>query len=608
MHTVVVLAFDGVVPFEVSVPIQVFGRARLDDGRPAYRVLIAATAEEVSAGPVRLRAPRAIDALAEADTVVVPGVADASLPVPDDVVDAVRSAGARGARVAAISGGAFVLAAAGLLDGHRATTQRSAAADLARRHPAVLVEPDVLYVDEERVLTCSGAGAGLDMCLHLVRRDFGAAVAAGAARSSVMPLERHGGQAPVAVHEPPEIDGPSLQPLLVWLEENCSRDLGLDDIAARAGVSSRTLSRRFREQIGTSPVQWLNQIRLRRAQALLEETALPVEHIARQVGFSSPTTFRERFRQGVGVSPQAHRRAFRTVDHPRTPRRAAPAPGPGAGPLRAVGARERRTAPPPGRALDREPGHPGWGPARSVDLGGLQRRVDDLVESMIAAAETSLGDGVPQEVRDVFCRQLRAVTTRMTPVILESMASGRTMSDADLAVFREAGAESAHDGVPLLLSLRGIGPALAAFARFVISEAAQVPVASHPVLLARAAHTSHRISVEVTAGWFGARTRAGAAADRSASPGTTAEDLDAVDRTMLTLVIDGKSNKHIARATAYSPQTVRWRLSRLMRRWGVSNRAALAATAVQRGVAAAAAPQRAGGRSPGAPLPRPGPG
>lgn len=314
MHTVAVLALDGVIPFDLSTPIEVFQRTRLPDGRPAYRVRVCAPVEEVDAGSFTLRAPWRLDALAEADTIVLPGCADPAGPVPDDVLDALRQAAARGARIASICTGAFVLAATGLLDGHRATTHWAAAALLAERHPAVDVDPAVLYVDNGQLLTSAGAAAGLDLCLHMVRRDLGSAVAADAARLSVMPLEREGGQAQFIVTEsPPAPRGSTMEPLLRWMEENAGDDLTLDDLAARAGMSARTLHRRFREQAGTSPMQWLHRARIRQAQHLLETTDHPVDRIALQVGFGSPTAFRDRFKRLIGTSPHAYRRNFQGV-------------------------------------------------------------------------------------------------------------------------------------------------------------------------------------------------------------------------------------------------------------------------------------------------------
>jgi transcriptional regulator GlxA family with amidase domain len=308
VHRVAVLAPDGVVPFDMALPVEVFGRARLADGRPAYEVLVCAATPEVAAGLVTIRVRHGLDALAAADTVVVPGVDDVDRPVPPAVLDALRAAPGRKVSICA---GAFLLAAAGLLDGRRATTHWAAAAELARRHPSVRVDPDVLYVDEGDVLTSAGAAAGLDLCLHLVHRDHGAAVAADAARASVMPLERAGGQAQFVAHEPPGPSGGSLEPLLGWLVENLHRPLTLDDVAARAAMSTRSLSRHFREQTGGTPAHWLRRHRVRRAQLLLESTDRPVERIGEDVGFASPTAFRQRFREVVGVSPRAYRRAFR---------------------------------------------------------------------------------------------------------------------------------------------------------------------------------------------------------------------------------------------------------------------------------------------------------
>ncbi|MFE2039482.1 GlxA family transcriptional regulator [Streptomyces sp. NPDC059477] len=312
MHTVAVLALDGVVPFDLSAPIDVFGWARLPDGREAYRVRVCSVREEVRAGPFTIRAPYGLELLAEADTIVLPGVEDPPEVLPPGVTEALCAAAANGTRIASVCVGAFLFAATGLLDGLRATTHWFAAPDLAARYPRVTVDPQVLYVDNGQFLTSAGAAAALDMCLHLVRRDHGSAVAAQAARMAVMPLEREGGQAQFIVHDlPPAPAGATMEPLLRWMEEHCDRDLALEEIAARAGMSTRTLNRRFREQTGTTPVRWLHRARVRRAQHLLETTSYSVERIAGQAGFGSPTAFRERFRRVVGTSPQAYRRAFR---------------------------------------------------------------------------------------------------------------------------------------------------------------------------------------------------------------------------------------------------------------------------------------------------------
>jgi len=310
MHTVAVLALPGVLAFDLSTPVEVFGRARLPDGRPAYRVQVCAPTRMVDAGAFAIRVRHGLELLATADTVLLPGLADPFGPVPAPVLAALRTAAGTGTRLASICVGAFILAATGLLDGKRATTHWAATGELARRYPAVEVDPDVLYVDSGSVLTSAGAAAGLDLCLHLIRRDHGAAVAADAARIAVMPLERDGGQAQFIVQAPPVADGSGIEGLLRWLTDNAHRELTLADIAARANTSSRTLSRRFREQTGTTPLQWLYRARIRQAQYLLETTDHSVDRVAHQVGFGSATAFRDRFRAVVGLNPHTYRRRF----------------------------------------------------------------------------------------------------------------------------------------------------------------------------------------------------------------------------------------------------------------------------------------------------------
>ncbi|NEB79317.1 AraC family transcriptional regulator [Streptomyces sp. SID14478] len=311
MHIVAILALDQVIPFDLATPIEVFSRTRLPDGRPGYQVRVCAEQPEVDAGTFAIRAHRGLEGLQGADTIIVPGTAVPTAPLPPAVRDALRAAAADGTRIASICAGTFPLAATGLLDGLRATTHWIAADLLAATHPGIDVDADVLYVDNGQILTSAGAAAGLDLCLHMIRRDYGSAVAADAARLSVMPLEREGGQAQFIVHDhAPAPQGSSFEPLLGWLQDHLDGELTLADIAARAGVSTRTLMRRFREQTGTTPLQWLHRARIRRAQHLLETTRHPVERIAAQVGFGSPTAFRDRFKRTTGVSPQAYRRTF----------------------------------------------------------------------------------------------------------------------------------------------------------------------------------------------------------------------------------------------------------------------------------------------------------
>lgn len=203
----------------------------------------------------------------------------------------------------------FSSSLSGLLDGKRATTHWLLAAQLARVYPKITVEPDVLFVDEGRIVTSAGASSGLDMCLHLVRRDYGQAVAARAARLAVAPLSRDGGQAQFIRHDPPGSPS-SLAPLIEWAANNLARPHSVDSLAARAGMSPRTFARRFRDQTGTTPLQWLVTARVQRAQQLLEESRASVEQIAARAGFESPVTFRARFRRVVGLTPSEYRRRF----------------------------------------------------------------------------------------------------------------------------------------------------------------------------------------------------------------------------------------------------------------------------------------------------------
>ncbi len=312
MHTVAVLALDQVVAADLATPVEVFGRVRVD-GRRAYRVLVCAVTPQVASDAFTIVAPHGLEALREADTIVVPGCSERAGAPDPAAVEALRAAAAGGVRIASICVGAFTLAAAGLLDGLSATTHWAAAARLAEAYPLVDVRPDVLYVDNGQILTSAGAAAGLDLCLHLIRRDLGSAVAADAARLAVTPLEREGGQAQYVAHaRPPAPRGSLLEPVLSWIEDNLAGEVTPAAMAARAGMSERTFGRRFREQTGTTPLQWLLRARVRRAQLLLETTDHGVERVAAQAGFGSATAFRDRFKRVVGVTPQSYRASFRS--------------------------------------------------------------------------------------------------------------------------------------------------------------------------------------------------------------------------------------------------------------------------------------------------------
>ncbi|CRZ13688.1 GlxA family transcriptional regulator [Mycolicibacterium neworleansense] len=316
-HTVAVLALPGVNAFDMATAMEVFGRATLPGGSPAYRILVCSPAEITDAGPVRILTDHGIERLAEADTIVVPGCQDIGAPVSEDVLAALRAGFDAGARIASICTGAFILAAAGLLDGRRATTHWLAADVFRAAFPAVQLDPDVLYVDEGQVLTSAGASAGIDLCLYLVGRDHGAAAAADTARLAVAPLHRDGGQAQFIprntvaarhIGQRTELDD-----VLAWIDREAHRELSLADIAARAAISVRTLNRRFQAETGQTPMQWLTGVRIRHAQQLLESTNDGVEHIGRQVGFGSPANFRDQFRRLTGVTPQNYRNTFRRL-------------------------------------------------------------------------------------------------------------------------------------------------------------------------------------------------------------------------------------------------------------------------------------------------------
>jgi transcriptional regulator GlxA family with amidase domain len=312
MHFVGVLALHGVIPFDLAIPCEAFGSVPVPGVAEPYLVRVCGESREVKAGAYDLRVTWDLQQLERADTIVVPGIRQPTMPIGDEIVETLRAAARRGARIASICTGAFVLAAAGLLDGKRATTHWRAARELAELYPKVIVDPNVLFVDAGQILTSAGAAAGIDLCLHMIRRDYGAAAAAAAARLAVVPLERDGGQAQYIAHQPAATNT-TLEPVLQWMDTHLQRALTLSEIAAQARTSTRTLSRRFKQQLGTTPLSWVLGTRVRRAQALLESSDHTIEEIAAQVGFESAATLRLHFRRIVGVSPTRYRRALGTL-------------------------------------------------------------------------------------------------------------------------------------------------------------------------------------------------------------------------------------------------------------------------------------------------------
>ncbi|GAB4086962.1 helix-turn-helix domain-containing protein [Myceligenerans cantabricum] len=312
-HRVAALVTEGMAPFELGSVIEVFGLPRPEIDGPWYALDVCS---DQPATPLRmtggftLSAEHGLDVLAAADTVIVPAVVDPRSGPGDDVVQALRTAHARGARVVSICSGAFALAAAGLLDSREATTHWQYASLLAERFPAVSLRPDVLYVDHGDVLTSAGSAAGLDLCLHLVRSDHGAATANTVARRLVVPPHREGGQAQF-IEAPvlPAGKRDAVGEVLAWALDHLTEPLTVDALARRAHLAPRTFARHFVRRTGTSPIRWLVTQRVRASLPLLE-AGESVTRTASLVGFDSPVTFRHHFTRAMGTSPAGYRRTF----------------------------------------------------------------------------------------------------------------------------------------------------------------------------------------------------------------------------------------------------------------------------------------------------------
>ncbi len=312
-HRVAVPVLDGMPLFEIGVAGEVFGMPRPDVLDRPYLVQTCTA----GAGPIRTQGARftvtADAGLAElrvADTVVVPALSSFDAEVPADLIDALQEASRRGARIAAVCTGAFALAAAGLLDGRRATTHWMYAPALAARFPAVQVDPRVLYVVDGPVATSAGTAAGIDLCLELLRQDHGTAAAAEVARRLVVPPHRQGGQAQYVSTPLPAVRDSSLAPLLDWARSQLDQPLTLRLLARQAGTTTRTLTRRFAAELGVPPLQWLTSERVRRARQLLEDTGQSVEQVAEQCGLGTAANLRIHFVRQTGTTPTAYRAAF----------------------------------------------------------------------------------------------------------------------------------------------------------------------------------------------------------------------------------------------------------------------------------------------------------
>ncbi|MEV7106800.1 GlxA family transcriptional regulator [Streptomyces atroolivaceus] len=323
-HRVVVLALDGVIPFELGIPQRIFGRAQSVEapgtGEKLYTVV---TCSVRPPGPVRTDADFSImaehgpEALATADTVVVPASYELG-PVHEEgrltgELAAALGLVRPGTRMVSICTGGYVLAAAGLLDGRPATTHWSSADHFQRLFPKIRVDPDVLFIDDGDVLTSAGVAAGIDLCLHIVRRDHGTAVANDVARRTVVPPHRDGGQAQFIRRPLPEAGLATTTAARAWALSRLEQPILLRDMARQESMSVRTFTRRFREEVGISPGQWLAQQRVERARQLLESTDLSVDQVARDAGFGTATSLRQHVQAALGVSPTVYRRTFRSA-------------------------------------------------------------------------------------------------------------------------------------------------------------------------------------------------------------------------------------------------------------------------------------------------------
>jgi AraC family transcriptional activator FtrA len=317
MHRVAALCLEGTIAFDLTAPVQAFTVALGPDHAPLYEISTCS----LDGGPVRTTTgfellPQAgLEAVEEAETVIVPGYFSIFEPPPAEALAALRRAAARAARVLSVCTGAFALAHAGLLDGRRATTHWRWTEELASRFPTVEVDRDALYVDEGEVMTSAGLSAGIDLSLHVVRKDFGAAAGERVARHMVAAPHREGGQAQFVKADEIHAGG-SLEPTRRWAVERLGEPLDVASMARHAGVSPRTFARRFRAETGTTPLQWLLAQRVLEARRLLEETDLPVEAVAWRSGFGNAASLREHFRRGTATTPTAYRSTFQPPASP----------------------------------------------------------------------------------------------------------------------------------------------------------------------------------------------------------------------------------------------------------------------------------------------------
>ncbi len=311
--TVAAIAYDGLCTFEFGIAVEVFGLPRPEFDFPWYDFVVVSAegTRSKAVGGIVVEAGADLDALETARTIIIPGWRDRNERPPERLLAAILKASKRGARCLSICSGVFVLAATGLLEGKRATTHWRHIPDLKRLYPTVNVEEDVLYVDEGNVITSAGSAAGIDACLHLVRRDFGSKIANSIARRLVMPPHRDGGQAQYLAALVPERRGRTISEVMDWARRRMAEPLEIGTLADYAAMSERTFLRRFRESVGMTPSAWLQRERISRAQELLEGSDSALDDVAGQCGYQSLETFRVAFKRVAGVSPAAYRRPFR---------------------------------------------------------------------------------------------------------------------------------------------------------------------------------------------------------------------------------------------------------------------------------------------------------
>ncbi len=315
LTNVAAVLLDGAHPFELGVVCEVFGLDRSDDGLPVYDFAVASAEGPTLATHVpgfTLSTPYGLDRLEAADLIVVPaGSHYIGRTYPPELLDSLVRAADRGAKVLSVCSGVFVLGAAGLLDGRRCAVHWRHAETLAKRHPTAKVEPDVLYVDEDPVITSAGTAAGIDACLHIVRKEQGPEVANSIARRMVVPPHRDGGQAQYVARPLPRSQCDTVGEVLVWMDRHLDEEVTVEQLATRAHMSPRTFARRFQQETGTTPYRWLLRQRVLLAQELLEATDETMDFIADRAGFGTAAALRHQFVRSLGTTPHAYRRTFR---------------------------------------------------------------------------------------------------------------------------------------------------------------------------------------------------------------------------------------------------------------------------------------------------------